>query len=86
MRSTFFSLLLSPALFFYGNAAIAQQSNKPGTPVPKHLEDSSAATQASKGGTPQAFPEMQSSDQSAFGRVVAQREMGTRRFDAEWPG
>ena len=59
MRSTFFSLLLSPALFFYGNAAIAQQSTKPVTPVPQHSEESAAA-QASKGGTPQVPPEIQS--------------------------
>jgi ketosteroid isomerase-like protein len=60
MRSTVFGLLLSPALFFYGNAAIAQQSPKPVTAVPQHSEDLSAATQASKGGTPQASPEIQS--------------------------
>jgi hypothetical protein len=37
VRPTFFSLLLSPFLFFYANAAIAQQSNKPPN---RALEDS----------------------------------------------
>lgn len=59
MRSIFVSLLLTLALFFCGNAAMAQQSTKPVTPVPQHSEDLSVATQASKSGTPQASPEMQ---------------------------
>ncbi len=60
MRSTFFSLLLSPALFFYGNVAIAQQSNKPVMPVPQHLEDLPAAAQGLKGERTQPSAELQS--------------------------
>ena len=60
MSSTVSSLLLSPALFFFCSAAIAQQSNKPVTPVPQHLEGLSAVAKDSKSGTPQSSPEIQS--------------------------
>ncbi len=60
MRSTLFTLLLFPALLFCGNAVVAQQSNKLTVPVPKLLEDLSAGSQASKSGTSQASPEVQS--------------------------
>jgi hypothetical protein len=60
MRSTVFSLLLSPALFFCCDVAIAQQSNKPVMPVPQHLEDLSAVAQGSKGIAPQSSPKIQS--------------------------
>lgn len=59
MRSTFFSLLLVAVFLFPGGAAIAQQSSKPVTPVPQHVESSSAA-QSSKGEAPQASPELYS--------------------------
>jgi hypothetical protein len=68
MRSTFFSLLLSAAFFFYCNAAIAQQSNEPVTPVPQRLEDLSAAAQSSKGGAPQPSPEIQSLTKALSGK------------------
>ena len=60
MKSTVLSLLLSPALFFCCNAAVAQQSAKPAAAVPQHLEDLSAPAQGSKGGASQPSPEMQS--------------------------
>ena len=60
MRSTVFSLLLYPVLFFCCIAAIAQQSSQPATPVPQHLEDLSAAAQGSKSGALQSSPEIQS--------------------------
>jgi len=60
MRSTVATLLLSPALFLCCTAAFAQQSNKPVTPVPQHLEDLSAAAQGSKSGAPHPSPEIQS--------------------------
>jgi len=37
MRSTLFSLLLSPALFFYGNAAIAQRLRLSDHTVKRHV-------------------------------------------------
>jgi hypothetical protein len=46
MRSTVFSLLVFLALFFCCDLAIAQQSNKPVTPVPQHLEGWSAGAKA----------------------------------------
>ena len=60
MKFTFCTLLLSPALFFSCNAAIAQQSNKPVTPVPQHSKDLSVAAQFAKSGAPQASGEIQS--------------------------
>jgi hypothetical protein len=60
MGSRVFSLLLSPVLFFCSNSVNAQQSNKPVTPVPQHVEDSSAAVQGSKNGAQQSSPEIQS--------------------------
>jgi hypothetical protein len=59
MRSTFCGLLLS-ALFFSVNGAVAQQPNRPVNPAPQHSEDLSGAGQSSKGGAPQASPELQS--------------------------
>lgn len=60
MRSTVLSLLLSSALFFCCNAAVAQQSNKPAAAVPQHLGDLSAVGQGSKGEANQSSPEIQS--------------------------
>jgi hypothetical protein len=47
-------------LFFSCNVAIAQQSNKPLTPVPQHSEDFSVAAQSAKSGASQASHEIQS--------------------------
>ncbi len=60
MKSAVLGLLLSPAILFFCSAAIAQQSNKPATPVPQHLEGLSAVAKDSKSGTPRSSPEIQS--------------------------
>ena len=83
MKSTVLSLLLSPALFFCCNAAVAQQSTKPAAAVPQHLEDLSASTQGSKGGAPYSSPEMQSLIKALSGKWSV-----TVKFEpnAEMPG
>ena len=60
MKFTILSFLLSLALFVFGNAASAQQSDKPGSAVPQHLESLSAAPKDPKEHAPQPPQEMQS--------------------------